>query len=119
MAPRSKSKEELSYEHIHRIEARVSALERRQAQTDARFEEVTEDMATGFKQISGDITASFDQFTQYLDKSEKLNEERLKKIENRLNKIETDITEIKTTIATTNQSTLHLLTQILERLPNS
>lgn len=83
-----------------RVEARVSALERQQVQINARFEEVTEDMATGFKQISADIEASFKQFTEYLTKSEEQGERRFNKIEGRLDKIEGRLDKIETTMAT-------------------
>ncbi len=90
-----------------RLEARVSAQERRQINLDARVEEIAEDISTNFKQISRDIEASFKQFTEYLAKIEEQTEERF-------NKIETDIIDVKTTLK---QQTA-LLTQILERLPD-
>ena len=90
-----------------RLEARVSALERRQINTDARVEEIAEDITTNFKHLSRDMEASFKQLTEYLDKTEKQTEERF-------NKIETDIIDVKTTL----QEHTALLTQILERLPD-
>lgn len=69
-------------------EARLSALERQQAQTNARFEEVTGDMAAGFKHINTDIEASFKQFTEYLAKIEEQDEKHFNTIERRLDKIE-------------------------------
>ncbi len=71
-----------------RPEARLSALERQQVQTNARFEEVIEDMSTGFKRITTDIEASFKQFTEYSAKTEEQIERRFDKIEERLDKIE-------------------------------
>ena len=71
-----------------RIESRLSALERQQAQTNARFEEVIEDMNTNFKHITTDIEASFKQFAEYSAKVEAEDERRFHKIEGRLDKIE-------------------------------
>jgi hypothetical protein len=61
-----------------RIESRVSAQERRQLILDARIEELSEDM-----------TASFNQLSEYLGK-----------IEDRFDTIEKDMAEIKTTMVT-------------------
>ena len=83
-----------------RTEARLSALERQQAQTNARFEEVIEDMSTNSKQITRDIEASFKQFTEYLTKTEEQIERRLHKVEERLDKVEERLGKIEATMAT-------------------
>src|SRR5579863_3298242 len=69
------------------LEARVSALERRQIHLDARIEEV--DITTSFKHHSEDMTASFKQVSDYFIKTDE-----------RLDNIEADITTIKATMAT-------------------
>ncbi len=61
-----------------RLEARVSAQERRQLTVDARIEELSEDMTASFKQLS----------------------EYLGKIEDRFDKVEGDITVLKGDVAT-------------------
>jgi hypothetical protein len=83
-----------------RIESRLSALERQQAQTNARFEEVIEDMNTNFKHITTDIEASFKQFAEYSAKVEAEDERRFHKIEGRLDKIEGRLDKIEITMAT-------------------
>ncbi len=107
-----------------RLEARVSALERRQINTETHIEEVTgeitasvkqlsEDMAASFKQLSEDMAASFKQLSEYLTKTEESTEERFSKIETDITNIKEDIIDVKTTLK---QHTV-LLTQILEHLP--
>ncbi len=79
-----------------RLEARVSAQERRQNNLEARIEELSEDMTASFKQVS----------------------DYLNKIEERLDQSEvTKATkeDIRTITTTLNQHTT-LLTQILELL---
>ena len=66
-----------------RFEARISALERRQINTDARVEEVDENTAASVKQLTEDMETSFKQLTDYLIKN-----------------VEADITDIKATMAT-------------------
>jgi len=61
-----------------RLEARVSAQERRQLTIDARTEELSEDMTASFKQLS----------------------EYLGKIEDRFDKVEGDLTVLKADVAT-------------------
>jgi hypothetical protein len=61
-----------------RIESRVSVLERRQINLEAQLEDLSEDMAASFKQLS----------------------EYLGKIEDRFDRTEKDIAEIKATMAT-------------------
>ncbi len=95
-----------------RIEARISALERRQTQLDARIEEVVEDTTVSFKQLSDDMTASFKQLSEYLVKTEESTEERFNKIEADITNVKEDISDVKTTLK---QHTV-LLTQILEHL---
>lgn len=91
-----------------RLEARVSALERRQINTDARIEEVNEDMTTGFKHISKDMEAGYKQLTEYQMKTEENAEERFNKIEATLNQHTARFDQLEA-----------LLTQILERLPQN
>jgi chromosome segregation ATPase len=81
------------------LEDRVSALERRQLNSDARIEglyrdmatgikQLSEDMTTGIKQLSEDMATGAKQFTLYLGRIED-------QIEDRFDKIETDITSMK------------------------
>ncbi|HCI78360.1 MAG TPA: hypothetical protein DHW02_01565 [Ktedonobacter sp.] len=104
------------------LEARVSALERRQSNTDMHVEEVNKDATTNFKQLSYDMTASFDQLSKYLGKIEDNNEMRFQSIETTLgehsrilgehSKVLDDHTKRLSNIET-------LLTQILARLPEN
>jgi uncharacterized coiled-coil protein SlyX len=73
----------------HRLEARVSALERRELNLEAHIEELSEDITTSIKELSNDMTASFKQVGTYINA-----------IEERFEKIERDIATIKTTMAT-------------------
>jgi BMFP domain-containing protein YqiC len=78
-----------------RLEARVSALEQRQTNTEIRIEEVFKEMTNsiaqladkmeaGFKNIHDDMEESFKQFTEYLMKTEEETEKRFNKIETTL-----------------------------------
>jgi predicted nucleic acid-binding Zn-ribbon protein len=96
-----------------RLEARVSALERRQVNLETRVEEITEDMTAGFWQLSGDTEANFKQLTEFLIKTQEKNEERFHKIETDIMTIKEQVTDVKSALR---QHTA-LLTQILERLP--
>jgi chromosome segregation ATPase len=104
-----------------RLEARVSAQERRQNNLDARIEELSEDMQASFKQLS-----------TYLGKIE----ERFERVETNITGMKTDITSIKTDITgmktsinehtqLLNEHTARfgrletLLIQVLERLPKA
>ena len=101
-----------------RLEARVSAQERRQSYLEARIEELSEDMQAGFKHLSRDMEASFKQVSTYFGTIE----ERFDKVETDITNIKTDITNIKTdgTDIKTRLGRLEtLLIQVLERLPNS
>ena len=93
-----------------RIEARVSAQERRQINLDARIEELSEDTTASIRQLSNDMTTSFKQLAEYLTTLATKED---------TSKIKEDISEIKATIATNNENMLLLLTQILDRLPKS
>ena len=53
-----------------RLEARVSALERRQFNTETRIEEFARDTTMAIKQLSDDMSASFKQLTEYLATTE-------------------------------------------------
>jgi len=82
-----------------RMEARVSALERRQTILDARIEEVSEDTKTSIKQLSDDMKASFKQLADYQIQTEHQIDARFNQVNTRLDTLEM------------------LLTQILNRLP--
>ncbi len=103
-----------------RLEARVSAQERRLASLDARIEELSEDTTTNFKQLSESIETSFKLVSEYFGRIEAkiATKEDITEIKATMATKE-DITEIKATMATINQNTLTLLTQILERLPKN
>ena len=111
------------------LEARVSALERRQIKTDARIEEVARDATIGVKQRPEDMTASFGQLSAYMGTIEEKNEKRFQTIEGslsehtrilgehsqRLDNIETTLGDHTKRLG--NIETL--LTQILARLPEN
>jgi hypothetical protein len=89
--------------HTARLEARVSALERRELNLEVHVEEISNDVTTSFKQLSDDMiagvkrladdmTASFKQQVAYEIETEK-------QIDTRFNKIEADIAEIKGDVA--------------------
>lgn len=104
-----------------RLEARVSALERRQFNTETRIEEFARDTTMAIKQLSDDMSASFKQLTEYPATTEEKNEERFSKIEGRLDRIEADITSMKAdviNVKTTLGFHTELFAQILTRLPN-
>ena len=83
-----------------RIEARVSAIERRQTSVDARIEELSEDMIAGIKALSNDMSASFDQLAQYHIQTEKQIDERFSQVDARFEKIEGDISTLKGDVST-------------------
>ncbi len=71
-----------------RIEARVSALERRQLNLEAHTEELADDITASIKQLSGDMKASFKQLVDYQIQTEHQINARFEKIETRLDKME-------------------------------
>jgi chaperonin cofactor prefoldin len=71
-----------------RIEARVSALERRQTNLETHVEELSDDLTTSVKRLYDDMTASFKQLVAYQIHTEQQIDARFEKIENRLDKIE-------------------------------
>ena len=89
-----------------RLEARISAQERRQTILDARIEELSEDMTTSIQQLSSDMKASFKQLADYQIQAERQIDVRFSQVDTRFDKIETRIDKLEM-----------LLTQILERLP--
>lgn len=91
-----------------RFEPRLSALERRQLDTDTRIEEMYYELTTSIKQLSNDMEASFKQLSEYLGRVEVANEERFQKIETRLDKMDARFNNVEA-----------LLVQVLERLPKS
>jgi len=100
-----------------RLEARMSVQERRQTNLEARVEELSEDISDGFKQISeyfGKIEA-----TMATKEDIASIKEDIINVKGDITDIKEEITDIKLTIATLNQNTVLLLTQILERLPKS
>ena len=111
------------------LEARVSALERRQINSDTRIEEVARDKTASIKQLSEDMTASFNQVSLYLKQIEENHEKRFHTIETtldehskRLDRIETtldDHTKRLGRIETAMDDHTKLLTQILARLPEN
>jgi len=97
------------------LEARVSALERRQINNETRIEEVAQDVTAGFKQISGDMTTSFTQISKYLSRIEDNTERRFQTIETVLGEHSQILDEHTKRLG--NIETL--LTQILARLPEN
>jgi chromosome segregation ATPase len=71
-----------------RLEARVSALERRQLNLETHVEELADDITASIKHLSDDMTASFKQLAAYQIETEHRIDTRFNKIENRLDKIE-------------------------------
>jgi len=94
------------------LEARVSALERRQINTDARIEEVTGEMTNSVKQISNDIANSFKQMSDYQGKTENLIEARFDKIE-AIMATKEDITRIETSMVAMEARILDAFRQLL------
>jgi Tfp pilus assembly protein PilN len=93
------------------LEARISALERRQIHTDTRIEEVAQDM-----------TASFGQLSEYLMKIEENNEKRFHAIETVLNdhtRLLNDHTRLLNDHTKILNDHTKLLNQILARLPEN
>ena len=89
-----------------RLEARISAQERRHLILDARIEELSEDTKTSIKQLSDDVKhlsddmkASFKQLADYQIQTEHQIDARFNQVNTRLDTLEM------------------LLTQILNRLP--
>ena len=77
------------------LEARVSALERRQMNTDARIEEVTEKMTTSInnltvdiKNLSDTIIVSFRHLTAYQVETERQIDTRFNQVGTRFDKVE-------------------------------
>ena len=70
-----------------RLEARVSAQERRQNMLDARIEELSEDMAANIKELSDDMKASFKQLAGYQIQAEQQLDTRFNRIETRLDRV--------------------------------
>ncbi len=91
-----------------RLEARVSALERRQTNTETHIEEVTGEITASIKQLSEDMEASFKQLSEYLIKTEEQTEERLNKIETAMATKE-DIAAMETRILDTFKQMLTLM----------
>lgn len=88
------------------IEARVSALERRQIITDARFEDLSQDttvhinqLSAGIRILSDTVEGDFKQLAEYQIRIER-------QVENRFNLIEEQLDQIKKVLA-----------QIIARLP--
>ena len=78
-----------------RLDARVAAQERRQLNLEAYIEELAEDTAVGIenltasiKNLSDNMTESFNQLAVYQIKTEKEIEARFNQIDTRLDKIE-------------------------------
>ena len=111
------------------LEARVSALERRQSNLDTRIEEVDRGATTNFKQLSKDMTTSFDQLTVYLRRIEENNAKRFQSIETTLGEHSKRFNGIETTLGEHSKilddhtkrlgNIETLLTQILARLPEN
>ncbi len=94
------------------LEARVSALERRQINTDTRIEEVTGEITNSVKQISNDIADSFKQMSDYQGKTENLMDARFDKIEATMATKE-DITRIETSMTAMETRILDAFRQLL------
>ena len=90
------------------LEARVSALERRQYILEARVEELSKGTQTSMEHSYDDMNASFQQPANYQIKTEQQIETRFNLIDSRLDNIETRLDKQET-----------LLTQILARLPQN
>jgi len=97
-----------------RLEARVSALERRQINTETHVEEVNEEITTEIKQLSRSIEASFRQAADYDSRTESQIDARFNQIDTHLNQVDARLDKIETALL---QHT-KILTQILERLPD-
>lgn len=72
-----------------RLEARVSALERRQTNTETHVEEVNGEITAEIKQLARSIEASFKQASDYDTAVEKQIDTQFNQVNTRLNKIET------------------------------
>jgi uncharacterized protein Yka (UPF0111/DUF47 family) len=95
-----------------RLEARVSALERRQLNLETRVEEVAGDLTTDFKEFSKDTRANFKQLAEYHGRTEHEIYTRFDKIETTMATKE-DINNIKTEIAAMETRILDAFKQLL------
>jgi hypothetical protein len=90
-----------------RLEARVTAQERRQLNLEAYMEELSEDMtasvkhlSASIKHLSDDMTASFNQQAVYQIKTENEIDSRFNQVDKHLNQIDTRLDKIEATMAT-------------------
>ena len=90
-----------------RLEARVTAQERRQLNLEAYIEELAEDTAVGIenltasiKNLSDTMTESFNQLAVYQIKTEKEIDARFNQIDTRFNQIDTRLDKVEATMAT-------------------
>lgn len=112
-----------------RLEARVSALERRQTILDARIEEVSEDMVTDITHLSDDLKASFKQLAAYQIQTEQQIDTRFNQVDQRFSQVDerfdqmdehfNQVDERFGQVDTRLDKLEVLLTQILERLPKN
>ena len=97
------------------LEARASALERRQIIQDARMEEISKYMTTSIQQLSDDMKASFQQLADYQIKTENQLDARFNQIDAQFKQIDTRFDKVETRL----DNVETLLTQILARLPEN
>jgi chromosome segregation ATPase len=79
-----------------RLEARVSAVERRQTHLEAHVEELATDLTASVKFLSNDLQASFDQLVQYHIQTENQIDTRFNQVDARFNRMDTRFNQVDT-----------------------